>query len=88
MPRKTAVITGAGAADGIGFACARNLAGEGFHVHLVATSERIFARAGELRAAGFTATGHICDLTDKAAVETLRQATGGAWPRSVRRAPA
>ena len=76
MPRKTAVITGAGAADGIGFACARNLAGEGFHVHLVATSERIFARANELRAAGFNATGHICDLTDKVAVEALRQATG------------
>ncbi len=78
MQRKTAIITGAGAADGIGFACARSLAEEGLHVHLVATSDRIFARAEELRAAGFSATGHICDLTDKAAVEALRQATGPA----------
>jgi len=78
MQRKTAIITGAGAADGIGFACARNLAQEGLTVHLVATSERIFARADALRAAGFAATGHICDLTDRTAVETLRKATGPA----------
>jgi 3-oxoacyl-[acyl-carrier protein] reductase len=78
MQRRTAIITGAGAADGIGFACARNLAQEGFAVHLVATSARIFARAEALRAEGFSATGHVCDLTAKAEVETLRQATGPA----------
>ncbi|MFC6446023.1 SDR family oxidoreductase [Shinella zoogloeoides] len=78
MQRKTAIITGAGALDGIGFACARSLAEEGFHVHLVATSERILARAGELRASGFAATGHICDLTDGVAVEALYRATGPA----------
>ena len=78
MQRKTAIITGAGAADGIGFACARSLAEEGLAIHLVATSERIFARAGELNAEGFSATGHICDLTAGAEVEKLRQATGPA----------
>ncbi|ANH07191.1 MULTISPECIES: SDR family NAD(P)-dependent oxidoreductase [Shinella] len=78
MQRKTAIITGAGAEDGIGFACARSLAEEGHAVHLVATSERIFARAEELRRAGFSATGHVCDLTVKAEVERLRQATGPA----------
>ncbi len=78
MQRKTAIITGAGALDGIGFACAKSLAEEGLHVHLVATSERILARAGELRAFGFAATGHICDLTDGAAVEALYRATGPA----------
>lgn len=78
MQRKTAIITGAGAEDGIGFACAKSLAEEGYDVHLVATSDRIFARAEALRAQGFVATGHICDLTSKAAVETLRQATGPA----------
>lgn len=78
MQRKTAIITGAGAEDGIGFACARSLAEEGLAVHLVATSERILQRAQELRAAGFSATGHICDLTAKAAVENLRRVTGPA----------
>lgn len=78
MQRRTAIITGAGAEDGIGFACARSLAEEGFAVHLVATSERIFARAEALRGEGFSATGHICDLTVKSAVEKLRQVTGPA----------
>jgi 3-oxoacyl-[acyl-carrier protein] reductase len=78
MQRNTAIITGAGAADGIGFACARSLAEEGFYVHLVATSDRIHDRAAELRAAGFTATGHICDLTRKSDAEALRAATGPA----------
>ncbi|WP_313664583.1 SDR family NAD(P)-dependent oxidoreductase [Shinella sp.] len=78
MQRKTAIITGAGAGDGIGFACAKSLAEEGLIVHLVATSERILQRADELRAAGFSATGHICDLTAKAAVENLRRLTGSA----------
>ncbi|UPA27479.1 SDR family NAD(P)-dependent oxidoreductase [Shinella oryzae] len=78
MQRKTAIITGAGAEDGIGFACARSLAEEGLAVHLVATSERILQRAQELQAAGFSAAGHICDLTAKAAVETLRRVTGPA----------
>ncbi|WLS06210.1 SDR family NAD(P)-dependent oxidoreductase [Shinella oryzae] len=78
MQRKIAIITGAGAEDGIGFACARSLAEEGLAVHLVATSQRILQRAQELRAAGFSATGHICDLTVKAAVENLRRVTGPA----------
>lgn len=78
MQRKTAIITGAGAADGIGFACARSLAEQGHDVHLVATSDRILTRAEELRANGFSAMGHICDLTVKAQVKNLRQATGPA----------
>lgn len=78
MQRKTAIITGAGAQDGIGFACAKSLAEVGYAVHLVATSDRILARAEELRAAGFSATGHLCDLTSKTAVEKLRQVTGPA----------
>lgn len=78
MQRKTAIITGAGAQDGIGFACARSLAEEGFAVHLVATSDRILQRAEELRTIGLQASGHICDLTSKVAVEALRRATGPA----------
>ena len=78
MQRKTAIITGAGAQDGIGFACAKSLAEAGYAVHLIATSDRILARAEELRAAGFSATGHLCDLTSKTAVEKLRQVTGPA----------
>ncbi|WPE19332.1 SDR family NAD(P)-dependent oxidoreductase [Shinella zoogloeoides] len=78
MQRQTAIITGAGAEDGIGLACARSLAEEGFHVHLVAIGERVLVRAEELRRAGFPATGHLCDLTLRAAVERLRQETGPA----------
>lgn len=75
---KSAVITGAGADDGIGMACARGLAAEGYEVHLVATSDRVLRRATEMRSEGFRATGHLCDLTNGAAVLRLRQATGPA----------
>lgn len=58
-----ALVTGAGAIDGIGFACARALARDGFAVHCTATSARIHDRARDLRDEGFVATGHIADLT-------------------------
>ena len=63
MIRSRALITGAGAKDGIGFACARLLAEAGFAVALSATTDRVLDRANELNAAGHTASGHIGDLT-------------------------
>lgn len=57
---RVAVVTGAGAADGIGMACARGLVDEGARVVLAATSARIHDRAGEL---GDAAVGVVGDLT-------------------------
>ena len=46
---RVAVVTGAGAADGIGMACARGLVEEGARVVLAATSDRIHDRAARAR---------------------------------------
>jgi 3-oxoacyl-[acyl-carrier protein] reductase len=65
---RVAVVTGAGAVDGIGMACARELVAEGARVVVAATSARIHERAAEL---GDAAVGVVGDLTleaDAAAV--------------------
>ena len=61
---RTALVTGAGAADGIGFACARQLCHMGATVVLTATSDRVHERAAELRSEGFEASAALADLTD------------------------
>jgi len=66
--RSTAIVTGAGSADGIGFASARRLGLGGLAVELVATGPHVHDRADELRAIGIDATGHIADLRDELAV--------------------
>jgi 3-oxoacyl-[acyl-carrier protein] reductase len=66
-----AIVTGAGAADGIGFACARALAAAGLPVLVTSTTERIFDRVSALAAAGLTAAGVVADLTDPAAASSL-----------------
>ncbi len=76
MPIGKALITGAGAADGIGFATARLLAEAGYAVALAATTERVLERAAELAARGFGADGHVGDLTAAADVARLRGAVG------------
>jgi len=60
---RTALITGAGSSDGIGFASARLLAQQGASVVVAATTERIHDRAAELRELGFEATGIVGDLS-------------------------
>ena len=72
----TALITGAGAIDGIGIACARALAAAGFRIAITSTTERIHTRTLELCAAGIDATGHVADLTDTHAVYRLKDAIG------------
>ena len=57
---RVAIITGAGAPEGIGAAVARQLVAEGARVVLGATSQRIHDRAAEL---GDAAVGVIADLT-------------------------
>jgi 3-oxoacyl-[acyl-carrier protein] reductase len=70
-----ALVTGAGAADGIGFACARALGAAGLRVVVTSTTERIHERVAELTADGLEAHGVIADLTDPAAAEGLVAAT-------------
>ncbi len=73
---KTALVTGAGARDGIGFAIARNLAKRGLSVAICGASVRIHARAEELRAEGFQVTSHVADLTKADEVSRLRSEVG------------
>ncbi|MBC7477859.1 MAG: SDR family NAD(P)-dependent oxidoreductase, partial [Pseudorhodobacter sp.] len=68
---KRALITGAGAAGGIGFACARALGLAGCSLAIAATTGRIFDRQRELQAMGFAVTAHLGDLTDPVQVERL-----------------
>jgi 3-oxoacyl-[acyl-carrier protein] reductase len=71
-----ALVTGAGAADGIGFATARLLRAAGARVAITATTGRIHDRRAELGEAGTFAM--TADLTDSAAVKALVAATAKA----------
>jgi 3-oxoacyl-[acyl-carrier protein] reductase len=64
---QAALVTGAGAADGIGLAIARALAERGAAVGITATSERVHERAAELQAAGAGVWSGIADLSDEVA---------------------
>ncbi|MEU4950533.1 SDR family oxidoreductase [Streptomyces lavendulae] len=67
---RTAVVTGA--SSGIGAATARQLAAAGYHVVLTARrKDRIEALAGDLTDAGYEATAHALDVTDRAAVDAF-----------------
>ncbi len=68
MQAQVALVTGAGSADGIGFAIARALVAAGVHVAVAATTERIHDRAASL---GPDAIGLVADLTDPDAVAGL-----------------
>jgi 3-oxoacyl-[acyl-carrier protein] reductase len=72
---RTALVTGCGSADGIGFACARLLARLGAALVITSTTERIHERAAELPGAAVTAVA--ADLTDGDAAARLVEAAGG-----------
>lgn len=74
-PRR-ALVTGAGAPGGIGFATARALAAAGHQVAITATTGRIHARAAELLAEGHRITAHVADLTEPAQVARLLDEVG------------
>jgi 3-oxoacyl-[acyl-carrier protein] reductase len=61
---RVALVTGAGAPTGIGFATASMLVQLGATVALAATTERVHDRAAELTALGVVASAHVGDLTD------------------------
>jgi 3-oxoacyl-[acyl-carrier protein] reductase len=73
---KIALITGAGGAEGIGFACARIFGREGARLALNSTTARIHERAAALSGA----IGVVADLTDSgqanAVVDTVLAAHG------------
>jgi 3-oxoacyl-[acyl-carrier protein] reductase len=70
---RVAIVTGAGASDGIGFATARLLGAMGAAVAVTATTARAHDRADELGQAGVRAVGVVADLTDE---EQVRRAAG------------
>jgi len=70
-----ALVTGAGSADGIGFACARSLAADGAHVVIASTTDRIKERVAELEAAGCSATGFVGDLMVEGVASSLVDVT-------------
>ncbi len=71
---RTALVTGAGSATGIGFAAARGLGEQGARVVITATSDRIYDRVAELREAGVDAVGVIARLESAAGVDVLSAA--------------
>jgi 3-oxoacyl-[acyl-carrier protein] reductase len=68
---QTAIVTGAGSAEGIGFAIARRLHAMGAHVAITSTTERIQERARELDATGKRVIAFVADLTREAAAQKL-----------------
>jgi 3-oxoacyl-[acyl-carrier protein] reductase len=75
---RVAIVTGAGAAGGIGSAIAAKLVSEGARVVLGATSDRVHDRAQEL---GDSAVGVIADLTVDGAADRLVAAALNRWGR-------
>jgi 3-oxoacyl-[acyl-carrier protein] reductase len=68
---RVALVTGAGAADGIGFATAKLLAASGAKVAITSTTKRIHERLKELPGAAASKAAFIADLTDDAAAKAL-----------------
>ncbi len=60
-----ALVTGAGAPDGIGFATAQLLGELGATLAVASTTDRIEERVAALTAAGVSASGHVADLTQE-----------------------
>ena len=60
---QSALVTGAGSPNGIGFTAARHLAQQGAHVILTGLSDRVLHRRDELKNLGFSATAATADLT-------------------------
>jgi len=71
---QTAIVTGAGSAEGIGFAIARKLHAAGAQVAIASTTERIQERARELDADGKRVFAFVADLTQETAAQKLVEA--------------
>jgi 3-oxoacyl-[acyl-carrier protein] reductase len=71
---QTAIVTGAGSVEGIGFAIARQMCVAGAYVAITSTTERIQERARELDATGKRVFAFVTDLTQETAAEKLVEA--------------
>jgi 3-oxoacyl-[acyl-carrier protein] reductase len=71
LNKQTAIITGAGSAEGIGFAVAKRLRAAGVRIVITSTTDRIHARARELDAQGEAVLSFIADLTVETEVQRL-----------------
>ena len=71
---QTAIVTGAGSPEGIGFAIARRLHSAGFHVGIASTTDRIHDRARELDPHGKRVSAYVADLTEEEAARELVEA--------------
>jgi 3-oxoacyl-[acyl-carrier protein] reductase len=79
---RSALVTGAGSATGIGFAAARILGRGGASVAIASTTDRIHERVAELNREGIEASGHVGDLMadgsgDRLVGEVLAGSGGG-----------
>ncbi len=68
---RTALVTGAGSATGIGMACARLLGACGARVVLTSTTGRVHDRVAELRTEGVEVSGVVADLTGAPGAEAV-----------------
>jgi len=66
-----AIVTGAGSANGIGFACAKSLAADGAHVVIASTTDRIHDRVSEIHQLGLAASGFVGDLMAESVPQAL-----------------
>jgi len=71
LSKQTAIVTGAGSPEGIGFAVARRMLAEGARVVITSTTERIHSRARELDASGERVLSFVADLTIETEVQRL-----------------
>jgi 3-oxoacyl-[acyl-carrier protein] reductase len=71
MQGQTAVVTGAGSREGIGFAIARRLHAAGLHVAITSTTDRIHERAHDLDHEQNRVSAFVADLTDESAARDL-----------------
>ena len=71
---RVALVTGAGSADGIGFATARLLRAKGAKVAITSTTDRIFDRLEALGGSQDEIYAQTADLTDAAMVSSLVEA--------------
>jgi 3-oxoacyl-[acyl-carrier protein] reductase len=71
---KVAVITGVGAAEGIGFAIAKTFGRQRATLAVAAVSDDVYERTKELQAAGYTVRPFRVDLTKYDDVEAMAEA--------------